>query len=143
MCSSLGRNDWSLNGPNALLAQCAWAHWSNQCLHRFDSDSQGIQSRLQSLGIEFRKLGSGQGAKWCVKPPRGSAFPTVLYVFGDSSLKDCWGGAAKVVDGQGHVWLEYSVSLSAIGLSTKLVEASVVVSAVVAIAEFVSSHVCA
>ena len=50
------------------------------------------------------------------------------------------GGAAKVVDSQGHVWLDYSVSLSAIGLNTKLVEASVVVSAVIAIAEFVSSH---
>ena len=32
----------SLNGPNALLAQSAWAHWSNPCLHRFDSDSQRI-----------------------------------------------------------------------------------------------------
>ena len=130
----------SLNGPNALLAQSVWAHWSNPCLHRFDSDSQRIQSRFQSLGIHFRKCVSGQGAKWCVKPPRGGAFPTVLYVFGDASLKDCWRGAAKVVDGRGHVWLDYSVSLSAIGLSTKLVEASVVVSAVVAIAEFVSSH---
>ena len=64
----------SLNGPNALLAQSAWAHWSNPCLHRFDSDSQRIQSRIQSLGIQFRKLGSGQGAKWCVKPPRGMLF---------------------------------------------------------------------
>ena len=50
------------------------------------------------------------------------------------------GGVAKVVDSQGHVWLDYSVSLSVIGLSTKLVEASVVVCAVIAIAEFVSFH---
>ena len=85
----------SLNGPNALLAQSAWAHWSSPCLHRFDSDSQRIQSRLQSLGIQLRKLGSGQGAKWCVEPPRGDAFPTVLYIFGDASLKDCLGGSGK------------------------------------------------
>ena len=71
----------SLNGPNALLAQSAWAHWSNTCLHRFDSDSQRIQSRLQSLGIQFRKLGSGQGAKWCVKPPRGGCFPYSFVCF--------------------------------------------------------------
>ena len=44
------------------------------------------------------------------------------------------------MDSQGHVWLDTSVSLSAIGLSTKLVEASVSVSAVIAIAEFVSTH---
>ena len=44
------------------------------------------------------------------------------------------------MDSQGHVWLNYNVSLSAIGLSTKLVEASVIVSVVIAIAEFVSSH---
>ena len=50
------------------------------------------------------------------------------------------GGAAKVVDSQGHVWLDTSVSLYAIGLSTKLVEVSVVVSAVIAIADFVSTH---
>ena len=130
----------SLNGPNALLAQTVWAHWSNPCLHRFDSDSQRIRSRLQSLDIHFRKLVLGQGTKWCVSPPRGGAFPAILYVFGDASLKDCWGGAAKVVDSQGHVWLDTSVSLSAIGLNTKLVEASVVVSAVVAIAEYVSTH---
>ena len=44
------------------------------------------------------------------------------------------------MDSQGHVWLDTSVSVSAIGLCTKLVEASVVVSAVIAIAEFVSTH---
>ena len=44
------------------------------------------------------------------------------------------------MDSKGHVWLDTSVSLSAIGLSTKLVEASVVVSQVVAIAEYVSTH---
>ena len=38
------------------------------------------------------------------------------------------------------MWLDTNASLSAIGLSTKLVEASVVVSAVIAIAEFVSTH---
>ena len=38
------------------------------------------------------------------------------------------------------MWLDTSVSLSAIGLCTKLVEASVVVPAVRAIAEFVSTH---
>ena len=64
----------------------------------------------------------------------------ILCVFGDASLKDCWGGAAKVVDSLEHVWLDVSVSLTAIGLSTKLVEASVVVSAGVAIAEYVSTH---
>ena len=75
-----------------------------------------------------------------MSPPRGGAFPTVLYVFGDASLKDCWGGAAKVVDSQGHVWLDISVSLSAIGLNTKSAEASVVVYAVIAIAEFICTH---
>ena len=123
-----------------MLAQTVWAHWPNPCLHRFDSDSQRIRSKLQRLDIHFRKLVSGQGAKWCVSPPRGGAFPAVLYIFGDASLKDCWEVAAKLVDKQGHVCLDTSVSLSAIGLSTKLVDASVVVSAVVAIAEYVSTH---
>ena len=50
------------------------------------------------------------------------------------------GGTAKVADSQRHVWLDVCVSLSAIGLSTKLVEASVVVSAVVPIAEYVPTH---
>ena len=130
----------SLNGPNTLLAQTVWAHWSNPCLHRFNGDSHRIQSRRQHLHIHFRKLVSGQGTKWCVSPPLGGAFPEILYVFGDASVKDCWGEAAKVVDNQGHVWLDASVSLFATGLSTKLVEASVVVSVVVAIAEDVSTH---
>ena len=34
----------SQNGPNALLAQTVWAHWSNPYLHRFDGDSHSVQA---------------------------------------------------------------------------------------------------
>ena len=111
----------SLNGPNTLLDQTVLAHRSNPCPHRFDSDSQRTQSQLRV--IHFRKLVSGQGTKWCVSPPLGGAFAAILYVFSRCEPQKLMAGAAKVVDTQGHVWLDAGVSLYAIGLSTKLVEA--------------------
>ena len=50
----------------------------------------------------------------------------VLYIFGDASNIEQWGGAAMVVNEEGNVWLKKRVTVMAQGLSTKLVEATMI-----------------
>ena len=97
-----------------------------------DWDAQRMHTRLELLGISFRKLVCGQGVSWLVRPSAVLSVPVVLDGFGDANFKDRWGVLKLSMI---TVWLECSVSLTAVGLGTKLVEASMVVFAILAIAD--------
>ena len=96
--------------------------------------------RVRQLGIIVRKVTAGHVKVWRVRPPQKITVPVVLFVFGDATLKNCRWGAAKVLDSQGAVWLEFGISVKAFGLNTKLAEGSGVVFAVFEVADYVSLH---
>ena len=85
------------------------------------------------MGITFIRLESQQGEVWTLQRPEEITTVRVLYIFGDASNIEQWGGAAMVVDEEGNVWLKKRVTIRAQGLSTKLVEATMIVMALQAV----------
>ena len=61
----------------------------------------------------------------------------VLYSMGDASKKDKWGGGVMIINEQGTCFLKAQIVFEAWGLSSKLIEATMVVAALVAIDEWV------
>ena len=123
----------ALNSTNHLLRMALWEHWLQPSLHRLDLDMNRIKDRLRAMNITLvsvqRDSGVGQGLtidSSC--PPQGA-----LYVFGDASLRSTGGGAVQVRDAKGRVYITMVVHMSAQGLSTKIVEATMIISGIMAV----------
>ena len=123
----------ALNSTNQLLRMALWEHWLQPSLHRLDPDMKRIKDRLRAMHITLvsvqRDSGVGQGLyidSGC--QPQGA-----VYVFGDASLKSTWGGAVQVRDANGRVYITMVVQMSAHGLGTKIVEATMIISGIMGV----------
>ena len=95
-------------------------------------------------GMSFRKISKGGRGTDKLKmnaPPPKAGSHVVLYIMGDASCKDQWGGGVMVLGEQGTCYLKAQIVFEAWGLSSKLIEATMVVAALVAIDEWVRSVV--
>ena len=123
----------ALNSTNHLLRMALWEHWLQPSLHCLDLDMNRIKDRLRAMHITLvsvqRDSGGGQGFTSDSDSPPGGA----LHIFGDASLRSTWGGAVQVRDARGRVYITLVVHKSAQGLSTKIVEANMIISGIMAV----------
>ena len=117
----------AMNSPGQVLKEATWIHWQSEDLHRWDKDVKRLRERVHSMGMPFIRVDPQQGEVWTLQRPQENTTIRVLYIFGDASNIERWGGAAMVVDEEGKVWLKKRVTVTAQGLSTKLVEATMIV----------------
>ena len=122
-----------MNSPSQVLNETTWVHWQSEDLHRWDKDVRRLRARVHSMGIKSIRVESQQGEVWTLQRQEENTSVRVLYIFGDASNIEQWGGAAMVVDEEGNVWLKKRVTIKAQGLSTKLVEATMIVMALEAV----------
>ena len=123
----------AMNSPSQVLNETTWVHWQSEDLHRWDKDVRRLRARVHNMGIKFIRVESQQGEVWTLRRQEENTAVRVLYIFGDASNIEQWGGAAMVVDEEGNVWLKKRVTIKAQGLSTKLVEATMIVMALEAV----------
>ena len=130
----------AMNSPSEVLKAAAWHQWQNPDLHKYDKDVSRLRKRAGEIGVEFHRVGLEKAEKWELNKPQGTRKCRIMYIFGDASNIPKWGGAAKVMDDAGRVWLQKKVTLLAHGMSTKLVEATMIAMAYDAVREAVVSH---
>ena len=128
-----------MNSPSDVLKEAAWHQWQNPDLHKYDRDVR-LKERAGAMGVEFHRVGVEKAEKWELSKPQRKSTCRTLYIFGDASNIHMWGGAAKVMDETGRVWLQKRVTLLAHGMGTKLVEATMIAMAYDAVREAVSSQ---
>ena len=121
--------------PGPVLRQAPRVHWQRSVLHHLDKDTVRLRALTHAIGIHFRCLSECEALKWSLTVPSHYPSPLVLFVFGDTSQKRLLGGAARVQDALGQIWLDQSVTLHGHGFSTKLKEGSMLAQAIVAIRE--------
>ena len=116
-------------------------HWSQAALHKFERDVFRLKDVMARANLHFVKKHEGDGFQWTVPPPPHRNVHRTVYIFADASHKDSgWGGSVLVIDSLGHLWLRDRVCVRAIGLSTTLVEASMIVGAVRAVVRCILWH---
>ena len=130
----------AMNSPSNVLKEAAWHQWQNPDPHKYDKDVQRFRERARVMGVEFHTVGIKKAEKWVPSKPQGKNTCRTLYIFGDASNIHMWGGVAKVMLETGRVWLQKRVTLLAQGMSTKLVEATMIAMAYAAVREAISSQ---
>ena len=115
---------------STLLEDALWEHGTSPRPHRLNSNIHHLKRKSSRLGITFIRVASGDGFSWSLGRPPSSPQTRALYVFADASRTQHWGGAVLVKNSEGHEWLRGRVTLDAVGLSTALVEATMIVSAI-------------
>ena len=108
--------------------------------HTYDQDVVRLKEMFAKSGMSFRKISKGGRGTDKLKinaPPLKTGSHVVLYIMGDASCKDQWGGGVMVSGEQGTCYLKAQFVFEAWGLSSKLIEATMVVAALVAIDEWV------
>ena len=121
----------AMKSPRDILKHAAWQHWQSPSLLQYDRDS--APQWVTTLGVEFLKVEHIKAQRWELQLPNGASRYKTSYVFsGASFVSMCvgWGGGggrgAKVMDEAGGVRLHKRVTLLAVGLTTKLVESTMV-----------------
>ena len=87
----------AMNSPSEVLNETTWVHWQSEDLHRWDKDVRRLRARVHNMGIKFIRVESQQGEVWTLQRPEENTAVRVLYIFGDASNIEQWGGAAMVV----------------------------------------------
>ena len=131
------------NSPNALLREVAARHWGAPASHKYDQDVRRLRKMFSASGMSFKqtkKGGRGSGKMEIKAKPPKRGLHVVLYIMGDASRKYKWGGGVMVLNEQGTCFLKAQIVSEVWGLSTKLIEATMVVAALVAIDEWVRNR---
>lgn len=133
----------ALCSRSSLLRESLWQHWLQVDFHRLDKDVLRLKEKMSQADLQFVRKDGGDGFSWTLASPPHKDVHRVGYVFAGASHKEgcCWeGGAVSVIDSLGHVWLRDRARLRANGLSTTLVEASMIVGSVRSVIRCVLRH---
>ena len=126
----------TLNSQNFLLRDVLWSHYQSERRHGegVDHDIHRVQQRLQRPDLSIRRYVRAEGGCCEVVTPHREIHS--ITIVGDASKGKHSGGGFIAVDDQGHVLLWEVVTFSAQGLSTMIVEATMMPPGVHAITEW-------